>query len=56
MFITVEDETGPANMVVWPSLFEKRRRVFFGSSIMAINGTIQREGKVVHRWLSSSST
>ncbi|MDX1195793.1 hypothetical protein GOL94_00075 [Sinorhizobium medicae] len=25
MFITIEDETGPANLVVWPSLFEKRR-------------------------------
>jgi error-prone DNA polymerase len=48
MFITIEDETGPANIVVWPSLFEKRRRVVLGSSMMAINGRIQREGQVVH--------
>ncbi|MGV1754618.1 error-prone DNA polymerase [Agrobacterium sp. CG674] len=48
MFITIEDETGPANVVVWPSLFEKRRRVVLGSSMMAINGRIQREGEVVH--------
>ncbi|MET3858336.1 error-prone DNA polymerase [Rhizobium sp. OAE497] len=48
MFITIEDETGPANVVVWPSLFEKRRRVVLGSSMMAINGRIQREGDVVH--------
>jgi error-prone DNA polymerase len=48
MFITIEDETGPANVVVWPSLFEKRRRVVLGSSMMAINGKIQREGDVVH--------
>ncbi|WP_313199408.1 error-prone DNA polymerase [Rhizobium sp.] len=48
MFITIEDETGPANIVVWPSLFEKRRRVVLGSSMMAINGKIQREGEVVH--------
>jgi error-prone DNA polymerase len=48
MFITIEDETGPANIVVWPSLFEKRRRVVLGSSMMAINGRIQREGDVVH--------
>jgi error-prone DNA polymerase len=48
MFITVEDETGPANIAVWPSLFEKRRRVVLGSSMMAINGRIQREGDVVH--------
>ncbi|SCX21041.1 Error-prone DNA polymerase [Agrobacterium sp. DSM 25558] len=48
MFITIEDETGPANIVVWPSLFEKRRRVVLGASMMAIQGKIQREGDVVH--------
>jgi error-prone DNA polymerase len=48
MFLTIEDETGPANVVVWPSLFEKRRRVVLGASMMAINGKIQREGDVVH--------
>ncbi|TAY23196.1 DNA polymerase III subunit alpha [Rhizobium ruizarguesonis] len=48
MFLTIEDESGPANVVVWPSLFEKRRRVVLGSSMMAINGRIQREGEVVH--------
>lgn len=42
------DEAGPANLVVWPTLFEKRRRVVLGSSMMAINGRIQREGEVVH--------
>ncbi|KAJ32568.1 DNA polymerase-like protein [Agrobacterium tumefaciens] len=48
MFITIEDETGPANLVVWPKLFEKRRRIVLGSSMMAIHGRIQREGEVVH--------
>ncbi|GAC1043881.1 error-prone DNA polymerase [Rhizobium sp. No.120] len=48
MFVTIEDETGPANIVVWPTLFERRRRVLLGSSMMAINGRIQREGEVVH--------
>ncbi|GES46052.1 error-prone DNA polymerase 3 [Rhizobium dioscoreae] len=48
MFLTVEDETGPTNVVVWPSLFERRRRIVLGSSMMAINGRIQREGEVVH--------
>jgi error-prone DNA polymerase len=43
MFLTIEDETGP-----WPKLFERRRRVALGSSMMAINGRIQREGEVVH--------
>ncbi|TWB44049.1 error-prone DNA polymerase [Rhizobium sp. ERR 922] len=48
MFLTIEDETGPANVVVWPTLFERRRRIVLGSSMMAINGRIQREGEVVH--------
>ncbi|MCJ9720120.1 error-prone DNA polymerase [Agrobacterium sp. SHOUNA12C] len=48
IFLTIEDETGPANVVVWPTLFERRRRVLLGSSMMAINGRIQREGEVVH--------
>jgi len=48
MFITIEDETGVANLVVWPKLFERSRPVVLGSSMMAINGRIQREGEVVH--------
>ncbi len=43
-----EDETGVANVVVWPKLFERSRRVVLGASMMAINGKIQREGEVVH--------
>ncbi|AYD05184.1 error-prone DNA polymerase [Neorhizobium sp. NCHU2750] len=48
MFLTVEDETGPANVVVWPTLFEKQRRIVLGASMMGIHGKIQREGEVVH--------
>ncbi|MBY5713318.1 error-prone DNA polymerase [Rhizobium leguminosarum] len=48
MFITLEDETGPANIVVWPTLFEKHRRIVLGSSMMGIHGKVQREGEVVH--------
>ncbi|MEZ2127679.1 MULTISPECIES: error-prone DNA polymerase [unclassified Sinorhizobium] len=48
MFVTIEDETGIANIVVWPQLFERSRRTVLGASMMAINGRIQREGEVVH--------
>jgi error-prone DNA polymerase len=48
MFLTIEDETDAANVVVWPKLFERSRKVVLGSSMMAINGRIQREGDVVH--------
>ena len=48
MFITLEDETGIANLVVWPSLFEKFRRIVLGSSMMGVRGQVQREGDVIH--------
>jgi error-prone DNA polymerase len=48
MFITIEDETGVANLVVWPSLFEPQRRVVLSAGMMAVRGKIQREGAVVH--------
>ena len=48
MFITLEDETGIANLVVWPQVFEKFRRTVMAASMMAVRGRIQREGEVVH--------
>ena len=48
MFITIEDETGIANLVIWPDLYEKQRRIILSSGMMAVYGRIQREGEVVH--------
>jgi error-prone DNA polymerase len=48
MFITIEDETGTANLVIWPSLYEKQRQVVHGAHMLAVEGRIQREGLVVH--------
>lgn len=48
MFLTLEDETGIVNAVVWPTLFERQRRVLMTASLMGIHGKIQREGEVVH--------
>ncbi|HTV31622.1 MAG TPA: OB-fold nucleic acid binding domain-containing protein, partial [Methylocella sp.] len=48
LFITLEDETAIANLVVWPKVFEKFRRVVMGASMIAVRGRIQREGEVVH--------
>ncbi|MBP1886447.1 error-prone DNA polymerase [Sinorhizobium mexicanum] len=48
MFITIEDETGIANLVVWVKVFEKYRRVVLGSGMIGVYGRIQREGDVVH--------
>lgn len=48
MFITIEDETGIANLVIWPALFEKQRWVILSAGMLAVDGRIQREGEVVH--------
>ena len=48
MFATIEDETGVVNVVIWPSLFERQRRVVLSASMLGVNGRIQREGDVVH--------
>ena len=48
VFITIEDETGIANLVIWPKVFEKQRRVILSARMMAVHGRIQREGEVVH--------
>ncbi|KAB2674230.1 error-prone DNA polymerase [Brucella tritici] len=48
MFITVEDETGIANLVVWTKVFEKFRCIILSSGMIAVKGRIQREGEVVH--------
>src|SRR6202012_5960962 len=48
MFITIEDETGVANLVIWPSLYERQRRIILAASMMSVQGRVQREGEVVH--------
>ncbi|MGN7871783.1 error-prone DNA polymerase [Paracoccus sp. 22332] len=48
MFITMEDETGISNVVVWQKVFDRFRRVILSSSMIAVAGRIQREGEVVH--------
>lgn len=48
MFITLEDETAVANLVVWTKVFEKFRRVVLGSGMISVKGRVQREGEVVH--------
>jgi len=48
MFITVEDETGIANIIVWPSVFERQRRLILSAGMIACQGQVQREGEVIH--------
>jgi error-prone DNA polymerase len=48
MFITLEDESDIANLIVWPSLFEKQRRIVIGAQMMACRGRVQRATGVIH--------
>jgi len=47
-FITIEDETGVANLVVFQSLFEKYRKEILQSRLLMVEGKLQREGEVIH--------
>jgi len=48
MFITLEDETGVANIIVWPALFEQQRRLILSARMMAVRGQVQHEGGTLH--------
>lgn len=47
-FMTIEDETGTANLVVFPDLFEKHRKEVLQSRLIMVEGRLQVEGKVIH--------
>jgi len=48
LFVTIEDETGYVNVIVWPDLVEKYRREVLGSSLLGVYGVWQQEGIVRH--------
>jgi error-prone DNA polymerase len=48
VFVTIEDESGIANLVVWPGVFEDNRRTVMGARLLAVRGRVQREGLVIH--------
>jgi error-prone DNA polymerase len=48
VFVTLEDETGCVNVIVWPRLVEAQRRELLGSKLMGVEGTLEREGEVTH--------
>ncbi len=48
LFVTLEDETGYVNLVVWNDLVERNRRQILGARLLAVGGPVQKEGLVVH--------
>jgi error-prone DNA polymerase len=47
-FVTLEDETGMINVIVWNDLAERQRKELLRSSLLTVYGTLEREGEVVH--------
>ena len=48
IFITLEDETGTVNVIVWSTVFEQYRRAVIAGRMLRVTGRIQREAQVVH--------
>jgi error-prone DNA polymerase len=48
IFATLEDETGNSQVIVWPRLAERQRRVLLTARLLGVTGTVQREGEVLH--------
>lgn len=47
-FVTLEDETGHVNLVVWARVAEEQRRPFLEAQLLEVHGELQRQGEVMH--------
>ena len=47
-FVTIEDETGYLNLVVWGHVAERQRQILLGSTLLGVSGRVQKEGEVVN--------
>jgi error-prone DNA polymerase len=48
IFVTLEDETGMINVIVWNTVAERQRRALLGSQLLAVHGVLERQGEVIH--------
>ena len=48
IFMTIEDETGVANIIIWPKLFERQRPIIMAARFVAVTGKLQNEAGVIH--------
>jgi error-prone DNA polymerase len=48
LFITIEDETGVANGILWPDRFAAQRRTVMSAAMVSLRGKVQKEGRVIH--------
>ncbi len=48
MFITIEDETSHANLILWPDIYQRHRAAARHGTLLLVTGTVQRQGQVIH--------
>jgi error-prone DNA polymerase len=48
VFMTIEDETGVANVVIWPKVLERQRKVVMGARLVVVHGRVQRHEDIIH--------
>jgi error-prone DNA polymerase len=48
IFLTLEDETGLTQVIVWPDLARRQRKILLQARLIAVDGEVQREGEVLH--------
>ncbi|MBL4863926.1 MAG: error-prone DNA polymerase, partial [Rhodobiaceae bacterium] len=48
IFATLEDETGIANIIIWPKIFERYRKTVLQARLLSVRGRVQKEGLVIH--------
>jgi len=48
LFVTLEDETGNINLVVWSSVFDRYRAALLQGQLLKVKGVVEREGEVIH--------
>lgn len=48
VFLTLEDETGVANVIVWPNVFRRFRRAVVTGRMLRVTGRLQRDAEIVH--------
>lgn len=48
VFVSLEDETGITNVIIWPDLMERQRKEILNASLLAVHGVWQRKGEVAH--------
>jgi error-prone DNA polymerase len=48
IFMTLEDESGIANIIIWSNIFDRRRRIVMAGRLILVHGLVQKEGIVIH--------